>query len=1416
MAEEVKLKPDYIFEVSWEVCNKVGGIYTVLATKAETLEKEFDDRHILIGPDIWKGKVDNPDFTEDKNLLKLWRDHAISEGLKVKIGRWNIPGKPIAVLIDFTPFYDKKNEIFTDLWIKFQLDSLTGGWDYIEPALFGYAAGKVIDCFYRYHLNSTDNIIAQFHEWMTGAGILFLKANAPQIATVFTTHATVIGRSIAGNGLPFYSHFDSYDPDQVAKDFNVIAKYSLEKVSANNADCFTTVSEITTRECKKFLGKEPDVITPNGFNDTMVPDAASFDKKRKESRKKLLDVAQGLFNQKFSDDSILVIKSGRYEFKNKGLDVFVDSLAYINKGDTANRNVLAFIFVPTHQTGPRRELIDRINHPDFEHPVSGEILTHYLQGAENDPILNQIKKNNLDTNPADKVKVAYAPVYLDGTDGIFNSYYYDLLIAFDIAIFPSYYEPWGYTPLESLAFHIPSVTTNISGFGRAINTLFNHTRKGIYVIDRNDDNYNDVVENIAGFVSNFSKKNSNEVKEIREDAYEVSQTFLWGNLILHYYEAYDIALQKSSKRESLFRFKPQAEPLVAVEIVSKSQPTWRNISIQLRLPKSLLALLKLSRNLWWSWNAEARELFEYIDTDLWSRCSQNPVVFLRSLEAIKIRKLERDKSFIEKLGAVEKRFDQYISEKTNSQPLVAYFSMEYGLNSYIKIYSGGLGILAGDYMKETSDNNMNMVGVGLLYKNGYFKQSLSLHGEQLALSDPLDPNDLPLQLVTNKNGESILVTLNNFPGRTVYARAWRLDVGRIPLYLLDANVPENNDEDKNITSQLYAGDQKTRLQQEFLLGVGGIRLLKALSITPDVYHCNEGHAAFIGIERIYNLIQNEKLDFDQALEIVRSSTLFTTHTAVPAANDMFSEDLLRTYMAHRAQSFNISWDKFMGLGRMDENNHEEKFSMTYLAAHLSGEINAVSKIHQTVSRNLLNNLWTNFRPEELPIGYVTNGVHYATWTASELQRFYKDFSGSDFEEHISNSAKWEKINDAPDSSLWEIKKTLKKKLLDALTKKLNSDLTSRHENPKKILQIINNLNEQALLIGFARRFVTYKRSDLIFYDLKRLHDIISKDSQPVQFLFAGKAHPQDTISFELIKQVISLSEQEGFEGKIIFLEDYDMNLAKLLVQGVDVWLNTPYRLMEASGTSGMKATLNGVLNLSVMDGWWVEGYREDAGWALRADTTYVNQNFQNELDAETIYRILENEIMPQYFTRNNDGVPVEWVKRMKSAITNIAPEFIMTRVLDDYKNKYYRKLYERSQKLKDNNYSLMKELVAWKKKMILNWKEIEVVSIEIKNGNAQQFKLGEEFYARIVLEKDDLSLVDIGVEILFIDKNANSKKNEIVLAKELTLTSSNDHKATFECKVSLVQSGSYEYSFRIFPKHPLLSYRTDFNLVKWV
>lgn len=1409
------LNPDYIFEVSWEVCNKVGGIYTVISTKALSLVKEHKDNYILLGPDVWKETVHNPEFIEDKFLFKSWREHAEAQGLKFRIGRWDIAGKPIAILVDFTPCFAVKDKIFAELWENFGLDSLSGQWDYIEPTMFGFASAKIIESFYEFNMTARDKFIAHFHEWMTGSGILYLNKHVPQAGTIFTTHATTAGRSIAGNGLPLYKNLKTYNGDLISSNFGFVAKQSLEKLSARNADCFTVVSELTAKECAQFLGKEVDEVTPNGFEDSFVPNEEQFQNKREIARKKLFNVAEAVLNQELPRDSVLITTSGRYEFKNKGIDLFIDTLGKLNQKENLSKNIVAFILIPADHAGPQTEVLERIHNVDFDNPISNEYLTHKLRDQEYDPILNRIKNDNLNNNPESNVKVIFVPSYLNGIDGIFNMPYYDILIGFDLTVFPSYYEPWGYTPLESLCFHIPTITTSLAGFGLWVKSFYGDIKDGsISVIERTDDNDSYVVDEMSLNILEYLDKSENDKIKAREKAFYISRTALWENLIINYKKCYNFTLCKVKARSDLYKNKQIPEYVTTDKSAKINKPIWKKVLIKTFIPDSLFGLHKLSKNLWWSWNFDAQELFEMIDPELWATLN-NPIALLATLSYERYQELEKDKEFLKKLDNVYSNFCEYMQHGNNKpKEQIAYFSMEFGLHDSVKIYSGGLGLLAGDYLKEASDSNANIIGIGLLYRYGYFAQALSVNGEQMANYIPQKFSLMPLLPVRNNKNEWVTVSLA-LPGRMLHAKVWKINVGRIPLYLLDTDIEENSDADRSITHQLYGGDWENRLKQELLLGVGGIRMLSSLGIKPEVFHCNEGHAAFSCVERLRSLVEHNKLSFYEAVEIVKTSTLFTTHTPVPAGHDLFSEDLLRTYIPHYADKLNISWNAFLNLGKMNENDPAEKFSMSVLAAKLSQEMNAVSKIHGNVTKEMFNDVWEGYFPDELHIGYVTNGVHFPTWVAKSWFNLYKKEFGADFFNDQSNPVHWENIHNVPDKIIWSIRQNQRKILFEAIKKHILDNIQDRQVNPTVIFETLEAMDDKALTIGFARRFATYKRAHLIFKNLKKLSEIVNDEKRPVQFLFAGKAHPNDKAGQDLIKYIVEISRKPEFLGKIIFVENYDIEIAKKLVQGVDIWLNTPTRPLEASGTSGEKAIMNGVLNFSVLDGWWAEGYIPGAGWALKEERTYSNQSLQDELDAETIYYLLEQEIIPTFYDKNADGISPKWISHVKNTIAGIAPHFTMKRQLDDYFSKFYNKLFAQRKKSRVNDYELPKALAAWKTKIYRAWNSIEVVDLTLPDSNVKTFLLGEMFTAEITLNLHGISHEDIGIEIVFGQKVFDEVRENIFI-EVMEFIGVDGENVKYKCEIPFNRSGVYDYSCRIYPKHPLLVHRQDFGLVKWV
>ena len=847
-----------------------------------------------------------------------------------------------------------------------------------------------------------------------------------------------------------------------------------------------------------------------------------------------------------------------------------------------------------------------------------------------------------------------------------------------------------------------------------------------------------------------------------------------------------------------------------IKVSNSNAPAWKEVNVKSHIPAELACLSEMARNIWWSWTPEARDMFKSLNPALWKECGHNPVLLLERLSFEALVELSKDEAVLARINGVYKMFREYMDVKPNAErPSVAYFCMEYGLTHVLRIYSGGLGVLAGDYLKEASDSNVDMCAVGFLYRYGYFTQSLSMDGQQIANYEASNFPNLPLERVMDENGKPLVVAVP-YINYQVYAYVWKVQVGRVPLYLLDTDNELNSEFDRPITFQLYGGDWENRLKQEILLGIGGMLTLKAMGITKDVYHCNEGHAALCNLYRLTDYIK-QGLTFNQAMELVRASGLYTVHTPVPAGHDYFDEGLFGKYMSGYAQQLGISWDELMDLGRINPGDKNERFCMSTFACNTCQEVNGVSWLHGKVSQDMFSGIWKGYYPEENHVGYVTNGVHFPTWVASEWKNLYTKKFDKTFLGDQSNQSIWEAIYNVSDETIWETRQGLKNKLIAYIREEFRQSWLKNQGDPSRVVSLMQKINPNALLIGFGRRFATYKRAHLLFTDLERLAKIVNNPDYPVQFLFTGKAHPHDGAGQGLIKKIIEISRRPEFLGKIIFLENYDMQLARRLVSGVDIWLNTPTRPLEASGTSGEKALMNGVVNFSVLDGWWLEGYRPGAGWALTEKRTYQNQDYQDQLDAATIYSILENEIVPLYYNKNAKGYSEGWIQVGKNSIAQIAPHYTMKRQLDDYYTKFYNKLGSRFATLSANDNAKAKEIAAWKETVAERWDAIEVLSAT--NVAELDVTSGSEVKLTVVLDEKGLDDA-VGVECVTISTDSEGKEHiHCIDTLELVKKENNVH--TFECTRTVNNAGFFKVAYRMYPKNADLPHRQDFCYVRW-
>ena len=848
--------------------------------------------------------------------------------------------------------------------------------------------------------------------------------------------------------------------------------------------------------------------------------------------------------------------------------------------------------------------------------------------------------------------------------------------------------------------------------------------------------------------------------------------------------------------------------------VSKTNaPVWRDVTVRAELPAQLKPLEEMAHNLWWVWNSEGKSLFRDLNRDLWRSTGENPVMLLQRLSSDRIDEILADKVMMDRIAHVYSKMREYLAKPMRKDvPSVSYFSMEYGLCSCLKIYSGGLGVLAGDYIKEASDSCIDMTAVGFLYRYGYFTQTLSVEGQQIAQYEPQNFNQLPIEQVMDADGHPMIVEVP-YPDRIVYSHVWRVNVGRMKLYLMDTDFDMNSEFDRQITHQLYGGDWENRIKQEYLLGIGGVIMLNKLGIHSQLYHCNEGHAALLNLQRLVQYVQNQHLDFNVALELVRSSSLYTVHTPVPAGHDYFDEGLFGKYMGQYPEKLGISWQELMDMGRENPGSNE-RFSMSVFALNTCQEANGVSKLHGIVSQKMFAGIWKGYSWEESHVGYVTNGVHMPTWAASEWKEFYWNNLGPEVFADQSNPEAWRGIFNVPDEEIWNMRCQLKNKFINFVKRDFKEKWLANQGDPSAVMEVLDRINPNALIIGFARRFATYKRAHLLFTDLERLSRIVNNEKFPVQFIFSGKAHPADGAGQDLIKRIVEISRRPEFLGKIIFLEDYNMIVAKRLVTGVDIWLNTPTRPLEASGTSGEKAEMNGVLNFSVLDGWWYEGYRfnEKAGWALTDKRTFTDQGQQDKLDAATIYRMLENEIIPLYFEKNSKGYSPKWIEYIKGSIGDIAPHFTMKRMIDDYVDRFYDPEASRYKKLTAHYYTLAKDIVAWKEKVASEWDGIKVLDVR-QTSDIVSGVTGEPYAIEVVIDTNGIGR-DLHLEqVVFRTEDGVEKFDS---RQDFKVIKEEGNVLTYELKSKIKDAGIFRLGYRLYPWNKNLPHRQDFAFTRWI
>jgi phosphorylase/glycogen(starch) synthase len=1249
--------PASLFEVSWEVCHKVGGVHTVVSTKAKTLVQRFGDAYVAVGPWLLPSTGADGVFETDPGF-DAFCDGCRAAGVPVRVGRWRVPGRPRAILVEFSGLYAKRNEILESLWKQFKVDSLSGGWDYVEPVLFGHAAGIVVERWHRAF--GRGPAVAQFHEWMAGAGLLYLKTAAPEIGTVFTAHASMLGRSLAGEGKDLAA---GLAPSDLADALGVRGKNSLEGACCREADVLTTVSAMTSDEIERFHGRKADVLLPNGLDVETIA-AAAPEATPSSTYAKLVRVASRFTGDDVSSARIVCVP-GRNEFRNKGFDLALAAAAELDK--RPGPAVVFFFFVPAGNSGVRREVAERLR---SDAPAAGPlgVSTHQLHQGDADAIVKRCAELGLANAKGSRVKVVYVPEYLHGGDGVINLLYEAIVRASDVTACPSNYDAWGCTPQESLALGVPTVTSDSAGFGRWAASQGLGEGDGVHVLARAGRTFEAARDDLASILDAALK--TGKSPELADRCRAAARRTSWTEFVAHYDDAFARAVVVSSARPTQARAAARVETQPAS---AAAAPRVFPLTVANALPPRLAGLARLASNWRFTWDPEVAALFEEISPAAWEEFRGNPVRMLREAPPTDLAARAQSGEYLARVERAVARTDAYLAAPpresgglTAKRP-VAYVCAEFGLHECLPIYSGGLGVLAGDHLRAASDVGVPLVAVGLLYRKGYMRQRLLRGVEQTELPDEFDPRLVPLTLVVDADGAPVEAAVA-VPGTTLHLRAWRADVGRVALYLLDTDFDGNRPEDRGVTHALYGGDAEYRVRQEIALGRGGVRLLAKLGVEPSAWHVNEGHGAFVAVERAERFVREAGLTFDQAREAVRATTAFTTHTPVPAGHDVFDEDLMRRHFSHVPERLGVSWEKFFALGASPDG---PGFNMTNLAMEFASFVNGVSKRHGEVSRELLRSTCPHLAVEEMPITSVTNGVHLAAWTSAEIARLFdtdgRPVTGADFARAAA----------VEDEALWAARRRLRARLVARVASHLRRSFEVRDDSPALLERILALMSEDALHVGFARRFATYKRADLAMSDPGRLRAILSQTDRPTRLFVAGKAHPRDREAKELVARLAKLARTDEFVGRLVVLENYDMGLARTLVQGVDVWLNNPRPPLEASGTSGMKAAANGALNLSVGDGWWLEAFDGANGWLVGGERPAADAAVRDELDAASLYRLIEEEVVPLFFRRDPRGVPRDWLVRVRRSLATIPPVFDTARMVEEYRARAYEPLASR-------------------------------------------------------------------------------------------------------------------------------------------
>jgi len=1406
-------RPGFLYNVSWEVCNRVGGVHTVLETIAPHLVASYGKNMLFVGPDLWADRAAQVGFIEDNTSPPL-AHLAAERGVPVRFGRCELEGNPRVALIDYGRLLERKNSILGELWDDHHVDSIHADWDTIDRILFGYAAGILVELHYRVAVRPRGlRAVAHFHQWQAAAGILRIASTTPEIGTVLTPHGTALGRALASSGVRVDRALASIDMTEAPTDENVAAQHTLEVAAAKQAQVLATVSEHAAEEAEYVLGRRPDIVTPNGYRGPTVTDPA----RRKRIREEILTRAERFLGTKLDRDATqIALTAARYEYRNKGLDLIVSALGrLVASNKSPKRKLLLIVAVAAPQTGPRPEVTERLASAELAGKPCGR-STHKLAHPESDEILRGCTEAGLTNQPEDDAYVMFVPVRLDGTDSVLPFTYDEVLRASDVSIFPSLYEPWGYTPVESLAVGVPTVTTDLTGFGRYLLEHGEEAHRGVLVLPLASASGDDVDSLLDRAITDFLDTDDDSMAEIRADSARVLERVQWDKLIGKTLSAHEKALEHAGEARVAMLSPSLAgrgrRSVISLSSQSAERPHLHNFTVVADVPAKLRRMVELARNMWWSWHPEVQALFRELDPDRFEAARGNPVELLNTLPESIVATAAANADYCERCETVIADFDRYMARKRKPLETIAYFSAEFALHECLPVYSGGLGVLAGDHLKSASDLALPLSAVGLRYADGYFRQRIGRDGKQLVEPQHADPSDLPMTEVLGPDGEPLRITIP-MPEHDLHAGVWRVDVGQVPLFLLDTLVAENDDGNQDLTRKLYPSEREWRLRQEILLGMGGWRMLRAIDRQPAVCHLNEGHSAFLLLERLLELVEESGLTFDEAAVVVRGSSLFTTHTPVPAGHDRFHEELMRRYFAGVATRLGLDWKEFFDLGRVSE--EDDEFSMTTLALRLTGRANGVSKLHGEVSRNMLADTWPGLHEAETPVSSVTNGVHLPTWCGPVLRPALDKALGRAWLEEAMETGDWARIAALNDAEIWHIHTHQKRGMLDFVRDRIERTSQRRGVGPATIRRRLEGLTEDALIIGYARRFAPYKRATLLFRDPERLAELLADEQRPVRILYAGKAHPDDGAGSALVQEIVAISEDPRFEGKVFFIEDYDMDVARKLTTGVDVWLNTPTRPLEASGTSGMKAALNGVLHASILDGWWCEGYDGTNGFAIGDGEEGDDPEALAAKDSRSLYRMLETEMVPEFFTRRADGRPQAWIERMRRSIATVPPFFSTHRMVSDYAKFGYAPLGKSSVALSANSFAAARTQAQIEDRLRAAWPEVQIQDVSVTDARDGNIGIGEPFEVRARVALGDLAPDQVRVELYVGHANDAEELVDPVVVPLARTGETDNGTAEFSGGFMPTGAGRFRYGVRVRPNLEDDTQLAHLGLVQW-